>query len=117
MKFPTGHATGEIQGSQKKACGCYLASTKLIRAQVEGGARREEWKGPRTAMSTPWPHEEIRSRGREQGYAIPSPRGRIDILAWTRLAQQKKQTYKERTNQRMTGKDIWRLTFLMIVRK
>ncbi|GAA0165049.1 hypothetical protein LIER_20549 [Lithospermum erythrorhizon] len=32
MKFPTRCRTGEIQGSQKKARGCYLASTKHIKA-------------------------------------------------------------------------------------
>ncbi|GAA0147076.1 hypothetical protein LIER_06867 [Lithospermum erythrorhizon] len=40
LKFPTQHGTGEMQGSQERARGCYLASTNRINAQVEGGGRR-----------------------------------------------------------------------------
>ncbi|GAA0164247.1 hypothetical protein LIER_19932 [Lithospermum erythrorhizon] len=35
MKFPTRHGTGEIQGNQRKARGCYLGSTKRINSRVE----------------------------------------------------------------------------------
>ncbi|GAA0168129.1 hypothetical protein LIER_22915 [Lithospermum erythrorhizon] len=41
MKFLTRYGIGEIQGSQKKARGCYLASTKWIKAQMEAGSTGE----------------------------------------------------------------------------
>ncbi|GAA0155039.1 hypothetical protein LIER_12862 [Lithospermum erythrorhizon] len=35
MMFPTGYGMGKIQCSQKKSRGCYLASNKHIKAQIE----------------------------------------------------------------------------------
>ncbi|GAA0145836.1 hypothetical protein LIER_05933 [Lithospermum erythrorhizon] len=46
LKFPTRHETGEIQGSQKKVRGCYLASTKRIKAQIKEGTMS---RGPEEA--------------------------------------------------------------------
>ncbi|GAA0145143.1 hypothetical protein LIER_05401 [Lithospermum erythrorhizon] len=64
MKFPMWHGTGETQGSQKKARGCYLASTKQIKAQVEAGSifRGPEGFGDRNVCTLEVP-EEIPKKG------------------------------------------------------
>ncbi|GAA0160572.1 hypothetical protein LIER_43532 [Lithospermum erythrorhizon] len=47
LKFSTRHGTGEIQGSQKKAHGCYLALTKRTKAQMTVGSTPRGPEGPR----------------------------------------------------------------------
>ncbi|GAA0157894.1 hypothetical protein LIER_15055 [Lithospermum erythrorhizon] len=70
MKSPTRHGTGEIQGNQKKARGCYLASTKRIKAQMEVGTTSWGLEGsrdrnvynlevPEESPKKGRPHEEI----------------------------------------------------------
>ncbi|GAA0156721.1 hypothetical protein LIER_14145 [Lithospermum erythrorhizon] len=72
MKFPIRYGTGEIQESQKKARGCYLASTKRIKVKTEVGSisRGSEGSKDQTVCTLEileesprnWqPHEEIRS--------------------------------------------------------
>ncbi|GAA0156794.1 hypothetical protein LIER_14200 [Lithospermum erythrorhizon] len=46
MKFPTRHGIGEMQESQERARGCYLASMKRIKAQMEVGATSSGTMGP-----------------------------------------------------------------------
>ncbi|GAA0168949.1 hypothetical protein LIER_23534 [Lithospermum erythrorhizon] len=47
MKFPSQYETGEIRGSQKKARGFYLASTKRNKAQIKEGSSSKKSDQPR----------------------------------------------------------------------
>ncbi|GAA0156993.1 hypothetical protein LIER_14353 [Lithospermum erythrorhizon] len=78
MKFPTQYGMGKIQGSQKKLRGCYLASTKRIKAQEDMGStseRPEELKDRNVctqevleeSLKKGRPHEEIRSIPFDEG--------------------------------------------------
>ncbi|GAA0151264.1 hypothetical protein LIER_10019 [Lithospermum erythrorhizon] len=72
LRFPTRHGTGAIHGSLKKARGCYMASTKRIKAQGEEGATYRGPEGsrdqnvctlevPEESPKKGQPHEEIQS--------------------------------------------------------
>ncbi|GAA0176220.1 hypothetical protein LIER_29253 [Lithospermum erythrorhizon] len=47
MKFSTRQGSGEIQGSQRKARGCYLATTKRIKFRVEAAGTSRGAEGLR----------------------------------------------------------------------
>ncbi|GAA0165066.1 hypothetical protein LIER_20562 [Lithospermum erythrorhizon] len=58
IKFPTRYGIGEIQDSQKKGRGCYLASEKCIKAQMKARSSSRIGEGVRIGMCAPYPGAE-----------------------------------------------------------
>ncbi|GAA0159408.1 hypothetical protein LIER_38864 [Lithospermum erythrorhizon] len=74
MKFPTRYGTCKIQGIQNKARGCYFASTKRIKAQIDVGStsRRPDEPKDRNLATLAMPEESPRKRRpHEEIWSIP----------------------------------------------
>ncbi|GAA0184401.1 hypothetical protein LIER_31689 [Lithospermum erythrorhizon] len=114
-KFHPRNGIDKIQGSQKKedrnVYTLAVPDENTEKGRLHEAIRNTTLKG-RDPKRSPTP------RAEHEATHVRTLRGWMDILVWTyRLVRQKKQTGVETADRGMTGRAMWWLPLLMIVRK